>query len=97
LAEVKGRLEAVVAASGTTTTKIFGVGPVVAAITLGMTGDVGRSPNKGHFAAYNGSAPVEVLLGAEEDLPALHEGRVRMFEPTSVLGILGHIASRDGR
>jgi len=60
LAEVKERLEAALTASGTTTTKIFGVGPVVAAITLGMTGDVGRFPNKDHFAAHNGSAPVEV-------------------------------------
>ena len=66
LAEVKGRLEAVVATSGTTTAKIFGVGPVVAAITLGMTGDVGRSPNKDHFAAYNGSAPIEVSSGPKK-------------------------------
>lgn len=66
LAEVKERLEAVVTASGTTTTKIFGVGPVVAAITLGMTGDVGRFPNKDHFAAYNGSAPIEVSSGPKK-------------------------------
>jgi transposase len=66
LAEVKGRLGAVVAAPGTTTTKIFGVGPVVAAITLGMTGDVGWFPNKDHFAAYNASAPIEVSSGPKK-------------------------------
>ena len=54
LAELKERLAAVVAASGTTTTKIFGVGPVVAAITVGLTRDVGRFADKDHFAAYNG-------------------------------------------
>ena len=63
LAELKERLAAVVAASGTTTTKIFGVGPVVAAITIGLTRDVGRFPDKDHFAAYNGSAPIEVSSG----------------------------------
>jgi transposase len=66
LAELKQRLTAVVAASGTTTTKIFGVGPVVAAITVGLTGDVGRFADKDHFAAYNGSAPIEVSSGPKK-------------------------------
>ncbi|HMK95925.1 MAG TPA: transposase, partial [Acidimicrobiales bacterium] len=59
LKELKERLAAIVAASGTTTTKIFGVGPVVAAITVGLTRDVRRFADKDHFAAYNGSAPIE--------------------------------------
>ena len=66
LAELKERLAAIVAASGTTTTKIFGVGPVVAAITVGLTGDVRRFPDRGHFAAYNGSAPIEVSSGEKK-------------------------------
>ncbi len=68
LKELRERLAAVVAASRTTTTKIFGVGPVVAAIAVGITGDVGRFPDKDHFAAYNGTAPIEVS-SAEEALP----------------------------
>jgi len=66
LAELKERLAAVVAASGTTTTKIFGVGPVVAAITVGLTRDVRRFADKDHFAAYNGSAPIEVSSGQKK-------------------------------
>ena len=66
LAELKERLAAVVAASGTTTTKIFGVGPVVAAITVGLTRDVRRFADKDHFAAYNGSAPIEVSSGPKK-------------------------------
>ncbi len=66
LAEIKQRLAAVVAASRTTTTKIFGVGPVVAAITVGLTGDVGRFADKDHFAAYNGPAPIEVSSGPKK-------------------------------
>ena len=72
--ELRERLAAVVAASGTTTTKIFGVGPVVAAIAVGLTGDVSRFPDKDHFAAYNGTAPIEVS-SAEEALPAVQEGQ----------------------
>ncbi len=62
----QGRLAAVVMASGTTTTKVFGVGPVVAAITVGLTRDVGRFADKDHFAAYNGSAPTEVSSGPKK-------------------------------
>ena len=66
LKELKERLASIVAASRTTTTKIFGVGPVVAAITVGLTRDVGRFADKGHFAAYNGSAPIEVSSGEKK-------------------------------
>ncbi len=66
LAELKERLAAVVAASGTTTTKSFGVGPVVAAITVGLTRDVRRFADKDHFAPYNGSAPIEVSSGPKK-------------------------------
>ena len=50
-------------ASGTTLTSIFGVGPVVAATVIGAVGDVCRFPGRHHFAAYNGTAPIEVSSG----------------------------------
>ena len=61
--ESKKRLAAVATASGTTTTTIFGVGPVIATTVIGITGDVSRFPNRDHFAAFNGTAPVEVSSG----------------------------------
>lgn len=61
--DVKKKLAAAVRASGTTVTEIFGVGPAVAAAVLGDTGDVSRFPSRDHFAAYNGTAPVEVSSG----------------------------------
>ena len=45
IAESKKRLEQVVAASGTTVIDIFGVGPVVAATVVGVTGDIARFPD----------------------------------------------------
>jgi transposase len=63
LAESKKRLEQVVAASGTTTIDIFGVGPVVAATVVGVTGDIARFPTRDRFAAFNGTAPIEVSSG----------------------------------
>jgi transposase len=61
--DAKKKLTVAVAASGTTVTEIFGVGPVVAAIVIGAVRDVSRFPSRDHFAAYNGTAPIEVSSG----------------------------------
>ena len=50
-------------ASKTTLTEVFGVGPIVAATVIGDVGDVSRFPSRDHFAAYNGTAPIEVSSG----------------------------------
>jgi hypothetical protein len=55
--DTKKKLTAAVKASGTSLTGIFGVGPVIATTVIGSTGRVSR------FAAYNGTAPIEVSSG----------------------------------
>ena len=57
------RITAAVAASSTTVTDLFGVGPMIAAILIGNTGDIRRFRNRDHFAAYTGTAPVEFSSG----------------------------------
>jgi transposase len=52
-----------VEASGTTLTEVFGVGSILAAKIIGIVGDVGRFPNKEHFASYAGVAPIEASSG----------------------------------
>jgi transposase len=52
-----------VVASKTTVTDVYGVGPVVAALLVGYTGDIGRFASADHYAAYNGTAPIEVSSG----------------------------------
>jgi transposase len=61
--ESKKKLAVAVRASGTTVTEIFGVGPVIAATVIGDAGDVARFASRDHFAAYNGTAPIEVSSG----------------------------------
>ena len=63
LRENKKKPAAAVRASHTTLTDVFGVGPVVAGTIIGDTGDVSRFPGRGHFAACNGTAAVEVSSG----------------------------------
>ncbi len=59
----KQRISDAVKASRTSTTDIFGIGPVGAAIAVGQTRDISRFADRDHFAAYNGTAPIEVGSG----------------------------------
>jgi transposase len=63
IADLSGRIEAEVEASGTTLTEIFGIGPILAARIIGTVGNVSRFPTKAHFASYSGTAPVEASSG----------------------------------
>ena len=63
MAESKRRIATAVTASGTTLTELFGVGPVVACMLIGYTGDVHRFRSQGHYATYNGTAPIDVSSG----------------------------------
>jgi len=63
LRETRKKLDAAVRASGTSLTSLFGVGPVIAATVIGEVRDVSRFKNRDRFAAYNGTAPIEVASG----------------------------------
>ena len=63
IADLNGRIEAEVEASGSTLTQIFGIGPILAARIIGTVGDVARFPSKAHFASYSGTAPLEASSG----------------------------------
>jgi transposase len=57
------RIRTAVAASGTTLTDVFGIGPIIAAMLIGFSGDIARFANRDRYAAYNGTAPVEFSSG----------------------------------
>ena len=63
LTELLRRTKTAVTASGTSVTDVHGVGPIAAAYLLGYTGDIGRFPSAGHYARYNGTAPIEASSG----------------------------------
>jgi transposase len=62
----KKRVGVAVVTSGTTLTDIVGIGPICAAVIIGFVGDVDRFPTKGHFATYNGTAPIEASSGPKK-------------------------------
>jgi transposase len=57
------RIRAAIAASGTTLTDLFGIGPIIAAMLIGYSGDIGRFANRDRYAASTGTAPVEFSSG----------------------------------
>jgi transposase len=59
------QISALVAATGTTLTRLFGVGPVIAGRILAEVGDVSRFATKDKFASYNGTAPIDVSSGEQ--------------------------------
>jgi transposase len=63
LDQVTLKIHAAVKDSGSTLTRIYGVGPVTAGLILGEVGDVSRFPTRNHFASYTGTAPIAVSSG----------------------------------
>lgn len=57
------RIVTEVKASGTTLTRVYGIGALNAALILGEVGDVSRFPSRDHFASYSGVAPIQASSG----------------------------------
>lgn len=64
--DVKLRTRLAVEASKTAVVDVYGVGPVVAALILGHSGDVTRFASRHHYASYNGTAPIEASSGPKK-------------------------------
>ncbi len=62
----RARLATAVEAAGTTLTDIYGVGPVVAGLLIGYTGDVSQFPTRHHYATSNGTAPIDASSGKNQ-------------------------------
>ncbi len=65
-AEIRKRTKVVIAATATTVTDVYGIGPMMAAIIIGRIGDISRFPSCGHFARHNGTAPIEASSGPKK-------------------------------
>jgi transposase len=59
----RARITAAVEASQTTLREVFGVGPIVACMLIGYSGDPTRFTTASRYAAYTGTAPVEFSSG----------------------------------
>ena len=76
--ETRKKLAVAVQAAGTSLTGLFGVGPVIAAAVIGDVRDVSRFPGRDPFAAYNGTAPIEVSSGPRKIYRLSRRGNRRL-------------------
>jgi transposase len=76
--ETRKTLATAVQATGTCLTRLFGVGPVIAAAVIGDVRDVSRFGSRDHFAAYNGTAPIEVSSGPRKIYRLSRRGNRRL-------------------
>jgi transposase len=76
--ETRKKAAAAVRAAGTCLTGLFGVGPVIAAAVIGDVRHVSRFPGRDHFAACNGTAPIEVSSGGRKACRLSRRGNRRL-------------------
>ena len=81
----KALIATAVARAGTTVTDIYGVGPIVAALLSGYSGDIARFASAGSYAAYNGTAPVEYSSGGKRRHRLSRRGN-RVLQPRPAHG-----------
>jgi transposase len=66
IAANKTLIRQAVTTADTLVTDVFGVGPIVAAFLIGYSGDPARFVSADRYAAYNGTAPIEVSSGGKK-------------------------------
>jgi len=66
LRDTRKKLATAARAARTSLTGLFGIGPVSAAAITGDVRHVSRFPGRNHFAAYDGTAPIEVSSGGRK-------------------------------
>jgi len=76
--QTRKKLAAAVAAAGTSLTGLFGAGPVIAAMVTGDVRHVSRFPDRDHFAACDGTAPIEVSSGGRKICRLSRRGNRRL-------------------
>jgi transposase len=98
LRETRKKPATAVQAADTSLTSLFGVGPVIAAAVIGDVRDVSRFPGRDHFAAYNGTAPIEVSSGPRKIYRLSRRGNRRLNHAIHTAAITQiHHRHSDGR
>jgi len=91
------QLRELVDASGSQLLDVYGIGPSSAARLLGDTGDVARFPTCGHFASWNGSAPLDASSGDQERHRLSRAGNRRINRVLHVMAVVQLRHDTEGR
>jgi transposase len=84
----KKQLAALVAETGSGLMRLNGIGPSGAARLLGDIGDVSRFPTKGHFASWNGTAPLDASSGEQTRHRLSRAGNRRINRALHIMAVV---------
>jgi len=93
----KKQLAVLVAETGSGLLALNGVGPSGAARLLGDIGDVSRFPTRGHFASWNGTAPLDASSGEQTRHRLSRAGNRRINRALHIMAIVQLRHATDGR
>jgi transposase len=82
------QLRQLVAATGSTLGQLNGIGPSGAARLLGDIGDISRFRTAGHFASWNGTAPIEASSGDHRRHRLSRAGNRRINQVLHIMAIV---------
>ena len=85
--DTRKKLATAVSATGTSLTRLFGAGPVTSAAVIGNVRTVSRFPSRDHFAAYNGTAPIEVSSGGRKIYRLSRRGNRRLNHAIHMIAV----------
>jgi len=91
------QLRELVQATGSTLLELNGIGPSGSARLLGDVGDVSRFPTRGHFASWNGTAPIDASSGEQNRHRLSRAGNRRINRVLHIMAIVQLRNDTEGR
>ena len=91
------QLTELVAATGSGLQGLNEIGPSSAARLLGDIGDISRFANRGHFASWNGTAPIEASSGEQKRHRLSRAGNRRINRVLHIMAIVQLRYDTEGR
>jgi transposase len=91
------QLTDLVAAAGSRLQELTGIGPSGAARLLGDVGDITRFADRGHFASWNGTAPLDASSGDQERHRLSRAGNRRINRALHIMAVVQLRHDTEGR
>jgi transposase len=90
-------LKSLLAETGTSLMQLRGIGPYNAARLLAEVGDVTRFPDRGHFASWNGTAPIDASSGDHVRHRLSRKGNRRINHVLHIMAVVQLRNQTEGR
>jgi transposase len=91
------QLTELIAATGSQLQELTGIGPSGAARLIGDIGDINRFASRGHFASWNGTAPIDASSGDQQRHRLSRAGNRRINRTLHIMAVVQLRHDTEGR